>query len=203
MIEHTCENCGKKFMAYASNHRKYCSKECAANKNWQSREKAKKTKILCWYCGKEFELNSCETRVKENKVHYCSAECRNNGQRKGKEINCKYCGNKFYTTRNDFCSKECWLKYKKEHYEHKLYKENGYICRYVKDYNKKGNVKEHRYIMEQLLERKLKPNEIVHHIDGNKENNDINNLQVMTRGEHSKLHREKELSQGKKLFKSN
>ena len=36
MIEHICENCGKKFMAYASNHRKYCSKECAANKNWQN-----------------------------------------------------------------------------------------------------------------------------------------------------------------------
>lgn len=202
MTEHICDNCGKKFMAYSSNHRKYCSKKCAITKNWQKREKAKKTKIICQYCGKEFELKSSETRVKENKVHYCSAECRNNGMKKGKILKCKYCGEKFYTTRHDFCSRKCAKEYRKENYKHKLYIENGYICRYINGYNKKGNVKEHRYIMEQYLGRKLKSNEVVHHIDGNRENNDIKNLQVMTRGEHSKLHREKELLQGKKLFKT-
>lgn len=47
---------------------------------------------------------------------------------------------------------------------------------------------EHRYIMEQYLGRKLKRNEVVHHKDGNKLNNDINNLELMTLSEHSRMH---------------
>lgn len=54
--------------------------------------------------------------------------------------------------------------------------------------------------MEQYLGRKLRPDEIVHHIDGNKLNNNIENLKIMTRGEHSKLHRLEEIKNGKKLF---
>lgn len=46
----------------------------------------------------------------------------------------------------------------------------------------------HRYLMEQKLGRKLDSNEVVHHMDDNKSNNDIDNLQVMTRSEHAKLH---------------
>ena len=46
-----------------------------------------------------------------------------------------------------------------------------------------------RYVMEQVLGRPLDKNEIVHHIDGNKLNNDPSNLQIMTKAEHVKLHR--------------
>jgi len=38
------------------------------------------------------------------------------------------------------------------------------------------------------LGRKLEPGEIVHHKDGNKHNNNIRNLQIMTRAEHMKVH---------------
>lgn len=37
---------------------------------------------------------------------------------------------------------------------------------------------EHRVVAEQILGRKLKPGEVVHHIDGNKRNNDALNLMV-------------------------
>lgn len=46
----------------------------------------------------------------------------------------------------------------------------------------------HRKVMEEHLGRKLRRDEIVHHKDGNKLNNDIANLQVMTRAEHDAEH---------------
>ena len=47
---------------------------------------------------------------------------------------------------------------------------------------------EHRLIMENNIGRKLTFNEVVHHIDGNKSNNKIENLQLMSRSEHARLH---------------
>lgn len=48
----------------------------------------------------------------------------------------------------------------------------------------------HRYLMEQKIGRKLNFNEVVHHIDGNKLNNNIDNLKIISRGNHIKLHPE-------------
>lgn len=49
---------------------------------------------------------------------------------------------------------------------------------------------EHRVIVENALGRKLSPNEIVHHIDGDKGNNALSNLEVMTRQEHAFAHKD-------------
>jgi len=55
-------------------------------------------------------------------------------------------------------------------------------------YNKYLGEPEHRRIARLKLGRDLKSNEVVHHIDGNKHNNKPNNLQVMTKAEHTSLH---------------
>lgn len=54
--------------------------------------------------------------------------------------------------------------------------------------DKQGYIFEHRIVMEQFLKRYLRPEEIVHHINGVKEDNRIENLKVMKQGDHLNEH---------------
>lgn len=51
-----------------------------------------------------------------------------------------------------------------------------------------GKVYLHRHLMSIKLGRWLTPEEIVHHIDGNKSNNSLHNLEVLSKKEHAHLH---------------
>jgi hypothetical protein len=46
----------------------------------------------------------------------------------------------------------------------------------------------HRYVMECFIGRALTEKELVHHIDGDKTNNNIENLKLITRSQHLKIH---------------
>lgn len=52
-----------------------------------------------------------------------------------------------------------------------------------------GYVAEHRYVMEQHLGRMLERNEHVHHINGDKLDNRLENLVVLTKAAHHALHK--------------
>jgi len=73
-------------------------------------------------------------------------------------------------------------KYGPEHWNWQGGHTNGQGYKIV--YNKGKRVVEHRVIAEQMIGRPLLSTEVVHHIDGNRANNDPRNLQVMTKEEH-------------------
>lgn len=51
-------------------------------------------------------------------------------------------------------------------------------------------VRLHRHIMEAHLGRRLGYNEVVHHINGNRHDNRLENLEVVSRSDHMKRHPE-------------
>ena len=69
-----------------------------------------------------------------------------------------------------------------------MYKQNGYVLAkapYHPHANKRGYVPLHRLLMENQLGRYLIPRrELVHHIDGDRANNNIKNLKLTTPKEH-------------------
>ena len=74
---------------------------------------------------------------------------------------------------------------------HKKKRRDGYIAIYFPDHPKcakDGYIMEHDLIMECLIGRTLRDDEVVHHINKNRDDNRKENLQLMTFKEHSALH---------------
>jgi len=119
---------------------------------------------------------------------------------------CDYCGKKFkraYSNvkRNQFCNKTCFYKWfsinhrgKKHHgWKGGRVKSQGYIFILKPNHpnrNTNNYVREHHLVMEKYLGRYLKLGEIVHHINGIKDDNRFENLQLLNRKEHEKLFHE-------------
>lgn len=111
--------------------------------------------------------------------------------------NCKkQCKRRIYDSRDKikFCSSVCALnKVRTKRHQIEAGKRAGMviIAKYRgtgKSYIREKTQHQHRVVMEKILGRKLKKGEVVHHKDMNKQNNNPNNLQVMTQSEHARLH---------------
>jgi hypothetical protein len=104
---------------------------------------------------------------------------------------CLGCGKQFHPRLRP--QKYCCLKcrptggHNKRPIEEKWRKMHGYIVTQHQRNGKRVLIQQHRWIMEKHLGRKLLPTEDVHHINGIKDDNRIENLQVLTHGEHTRI----------------
>lgn len=171
-----------------------------------------KYKIKCEVCGKEVIKSRAEWQVPPK---FCSNECKFKGQvgqtrgrKKNVVFDCLQCGKHVETYRGPksierygypkFCNKKCLDAYQvgtnNPNYRNGVRQcKGGYIELWIPNHpaaNGHGCVPEHRVVVEKHIGRFLTDEEVVHHIDGDRSNNDISNLVLCAnQSEHSKYHR--------------
>lgn len=127
------------------------------------------------------------------------------GERFTKPRKCKTCKKSFTGRDKDgvrarYCSRKCHFR-DINHGEHqvKAGKQGALYAISKRGSGKVGYIKElgkhqHRRVVEKIIGRKLRSDEIIHHKDHNKHNNDPSNLQIVTRSEHARIHFSKTIS---------
>lgn len=130
-------------------------------------------------------------RPDNNRIEgFCTLRC---GQYSFIEYNCKQCNKVTLRRPCDkmslvFCSRRCTNIYRVGP-NNPTWK-GGWIHNGYKRIMSNGKcVYEHRNVLEKNIGRKLLRSEDVHHIDKNRTNNSINNLQVIDHKEHARIHK--------------
>jgi len=125
--------------------------------------------------------------------------------RKNPDKACEACGKTYRPARSSarFCSRPCMWSMNGKHQVAKdecwWVSQHGYIHGRIRVDGVVMKVKQHRVVVERHLGRKLLAHEDVHHINGDKADNRIENLQVIDHGEHTRITNKRQYARGYKL----
>lgn len=190
-VTRQCENCGADVTRARSEFgkRTFCSQACLHAVVSTSRM------VACERCGKRVKRKPSQIRDHT----FCSFACRDEGR--SAVIPCRTCGKlvrmpKCKVRRHNYCSNKC-LGEAQEGAGSPVWKggriidKSGYVMIGNKDHphaSGNGYVREHRLVMEKKIGRYLRPEEVVHHENGVKDDNRIENLKLFASGaEHLAL----------------
>lgn len=157
-------------------------------------------KLKCNECGNTYKV--IDSRVKKSK--YCSRTCSNSAKIAKPNTTCTECGSNFHIKESQkkrykrshgyFCSTTCVATFRKKAYagennpnfQNRTH-DNGYRLAYIPKF---GRIKlHHKVVFEYLNIDRLPKGYCVHHRDCNVENNDIENLVLLTHSDHKWLHK--------------
>ena len=191
-MEKECQNCHKKYNVEHERinrlpaHGYFCSPLC---RNLYLGRTVKKT---CETCNKDFYLRTSYFKNGEHLGRFCSKECYDIWQRKEQKISqCKYCGKDIiisarnrHTNNNTFCDRTCYSKYRQRDQYGK------FIDGEISGIKHRPLAFDYYQINECSICGYNKFTDIlqVHHKDGNKLNNDPNNLEILCPNCHCEKH---------------
>ena len=149
--------------------------------------------VKCIGCGKLFYVPAWRAKVGKGK--WCSKKCQWSHQTETRP--CHHCGKSITKGRTQFferafCSRKC--RRAKPEYAPKWRGGRRFDGKYIYLHDSKRphkRIAEHRLVMEKKLGRKLRRLEDVHHLNENKLDNRPENLVIVTRSEHMRIHRRK------------
>lgn len=168
-IKKKCRNCGDRFIVtFSKRDKKFCSRKC-----YLEDHRRDKVTLLCKICGKKFEVFYY---LKDRRRH-CSKKCALVSRRKivGKE-HPLWKGGRYKDNDGYWVISLNSLRLE----DRKL------VNKSIDKAN--GRIYEHRVVMARHLKRPLKKGEIVHHINGDRLDNRISNLELIDRTKHNKIH---------------
>jgi hypothetical protein len=191
-----------------------CSRSCKAKRQtnaaiaegtWKQPVKKRRGETTaCEVCTKPVYASVSERALGQGR--FCSRKCANEYQARNQvQVKCAYCDKPFKVSPSQagygrkYCSRACDANDKKYTAIDRMH--NGRNVRINSSYlfiwepthakNFRGWVSEHRWLVEQQVGRPLETTEHVHHINGNKQDNRLENLRLMSREDHMQLtHRE-------------
>lgn len=161
-----CDHCGKVFKRRIKPRLQtnwFCSKAC------QHTFGQNRVTLACTVCGKTFERKKSHS---EDHLPHCSKACAyiTHGQR----IKKIWQGENHPSWKTGTTLRDGYRLIKQP--EHPNATKSGYIL-------------EHRFVMSEHLGRPLLPGEIIHHKNGDKSDNRIENLEITNWTDHSREHR--------------
>lgn len=209
-VEKQCAHCGRDFLVKRSwaDTRRYCSKICMnafEDIHGRPTKRVVPIQLTCTRCGETFAMKPAYLREYRKRYGknppYCSRTCAGLAKRLPIEqwqVACIQCGKPMPIQRRPggtvnrqkrLCSTACRSAFRRADWQAKhadaeptRHVKRGYVRLIIPGTNGGAarDVLEHRYVMERHLGRSLAPEETVHHINGDRQHNTIDNLELFS-----------------------